>query len=524
MSEAPTLRPAEWRPKFNPWLVALAVMGATFMEVLDTTVVNVAMPHMAGNLSASTEEVTWVLTSYLVANAIVLPATGWLSSRFGRKRFLITCIIIFTLSSALCGMASSLGMLIVSRVLQGAGGGALQPISQAVLLESFPPKKRGMAMAVWALGVVVAPIIGPTLGGWITDNYSWRWVFYINLPIGVLAVAMTQMFVEDPPYLSHGRSGTIDYIGFGLLAIWVGSLQIMLDKGQLEDWLASPFIRVLAVLFVVGLIAFIVWELTVKHPIVHLRIFKDRNFATGSGLMTVVGVILYGSIALVPLFLQQLLGYSAFESGLALSPRGIGSLCMMLIVGRIIGVIDSRLLVVLGFGLLGFATMQFANLSLMIAPRNIIWPNILSGLSMACIFVPLTTLTMGTLPQRELGNATGMFNLMRNLGGSVGIATVTTLLSRGAQIHQAILVGHLTPYDAAFREHMARGVAALAPQVGSIVAGRAMTGVSYLELLRQSVLSSYVDDFRFMAMLCFLCIPAMLLFRKPQHAVEISGH
>jgi DHA2 family multidrug resistance protein len=379
-------------------------------------------------------------------------------------------------------------------------------------------------MAVFGLGVVVAPIIGPTLGGWITDNYSWRWVFYINLPIGILAIFLTRMFIEDPPYLKHGRSSTIDYIGFALLALWVGSLQVVLDKGQEEDWLASPMIRILGVLFIVGLIAFLFWELCIKHPIVHLRIFLDRNFAAGTALITVVGVVLYGCIALVPLFLQQLMGYSALQSGLAISPRGLGSLTAMLIVGRIIGIVDARALVVFGFVLLGYATMQFANLNLVIAPSNIITPNVLSGLALACIFVPLTTLTMGTLPQRELGNATGMFNLMRNLGGSIGIAIVTTLLSRGAQIHQANLVSHLTPYDPAYQQRVAQVTAGLTPMLGAPAAQQAANVTIYGELVRQSTLASYVDDFRAMAMICFICIPLMFIFRKPKHALQGGAH
>src|SRR5256714_12663082 len=292
----------EWTPSFNPWLIAAAVMLATFMEVLDTSVANVALPHIAGNLSATPEESTWVLTSYLVSNAIILPATNWLGRYFGRKNFLIFCIVIFTASSALCGAAGSLGMLIVARILQGAGGGALQPIAQAVLLESFPIEKRGSAMAVFGMGIVVAPIIGPTLGGWITDNYSWRWIFYINVPVGALAVFMANAFVEDPPYIKNQRPGRIDYVGFGLMAVGLATLQLVLDKGQEEDWFSSPFIMWATVFAVVALVVFVVWELRSKEPIVNLRILKNRNFAVGTLLIALMGVVLYGSIALLPLF------------------------------------------------------------------------------------------------------------------------------------------------------------------------------------------------------------------------------
>jgi MFS transporter, DHA2 family, multidrug resistance protein len=516
---------AEWHSPVNPWLVALAVMSATFMEVLDTTVVNVSLPHIAGNLSASTEEATWVLTSYLVANAIILPATGWLSARFGRKNVLTTCIVIFTVASAVCGIANSLGMLILARVLQGAGGGALQPISQAVLLESFPPRRRGVAMAVFGLGVVVAPIIGPTLGGWITDNYSWRWVFYLNLPIGVMAVLLVQMMVIDPPYLRHGHHGTkIDYIGFGLLALWVGSLQVMLDKGQQEDWLASPLIRTLAIGAAFGLLAFVIWELCVEHPIVNLRILKNRNFAAGTALMTVVGAVLYASIALVPLFLQQLMGYSAVQSGMAISPRGLGSLCMMLVVGRLIGIIDARFLIFCGFIILGFATMMFGDLTLSMAPRNITLPNVISGAALALLFVPLSSLAVATLSNREMGNATGIYNLMRNLGGSIGIAMVTTLLARNAQNHQVAMVAHLTPYDPAYQERLASITQRLTPALGSVAAGNAAPGIIYQTTVQQATLMAFVDDFRLLAIMCFLCVPAVFLFSRPKrHAAPPPG-
>src|ERR1043165_6601603 len=274
-----------WKPSFNPWLIAAAVMLATFMEVLDTSVANVSLPHIAGNLSATPEESTWVLTSYLISNAIILPATNWLGQIFGRKRFLIVCIGIFTLSSALCGAATSLGMLLFARVLQGAGGGALQPIAQAVLLESFPAERRGSAMAVYGLGIVVAPIIGPTLGGWITDNYSWRWIFYINIPVGLLAMLMAKTFIEDPPYIRSLRPGRIDYIGFGLMAGGLATLQLVLDKGQEEDWFASPFIIRSILIAVVALIAFVIWELRTKDPIVNLRVLKNRNFAVGTTMI-----------------------------------------------------------------------------------------------------------------------------------------------------------------------------------------------------------------------------------------------
>src|SRR5690349_14988215 len=433
---APAVR--AWQPSFNPWIIALSVMLATFMQVLDTSVAKVTLPHIAGSLCASVDEATWVLTSYLVSNAVILPSTGWITSRFGRRRTLLTCIGIFTLASIICGAATSLPMLIVARIVQGAGGGALQPIAQAVLMESFPPEKRGSAMAAFGMGVVVAPIIGPTLGGWITDNYSWRWIFYINIPIGILAVFMANMFIEDPPYIRDQRPGRIDRLGFALMAIGLGTLQLVLDKGQEEDWFNSSLITFAVVFAAVTLTAFVIWELTTKEPIVDLRVLKNRNFTVGTSIMTVMGIVLYGTIALLPLFLQTLMGYPAVQSGLAVSPRGFGSIASMILVGRLIGKIDGRYLVMFGFLVLGYATYMFSDINLMVTSSSITWPNIISGFAMGFIFVPLTTMAMGTLANEQMGNASGVFNLMRNTGGSIGIAAMTTMLSRGSQIHQEI--------------------------------------------------------------------------------------
>lgn len=513
-SPAPARAPEAWKPSFNPWLIAASVMLATFMEVLDTSVANVALPHIGGNLSATPEESTWVLTSYLVSNAIILPATNWLSRYFGRKRFLIVCIIIFTLSSAMCGAATSLGMLILARILQGAGGGALQPIAQSVLLESFPPEKRGSAMAVFGMGIVVAPIIGPTLGGWITDNYSWRWIFYINVPVGILAVLMAKTFIEDPPYIKNQKPGRIDYIGFGLMAVGLATLQLVLDKGQEEDWFSSSFITSMTIFAVVALIAFVVWELRAKEPIVNLRILTDRNFAVGTMLMTVMGIVLYATIALLPLFLQTMLGYPAVSSGMAVSPRGLGSIVSMIIIGRLIGKIDSRYLIMFGFSVLAFSTYLFSDINLQISMGSIVWPSIISGLAMGFVFVPLTTTAMGMLSNEQMGNASGVFNLMRNTGGSIGIAAVTTMLARGAQVHQAAMTSHLTPYDPAFQERMRQIQGALSTQVNPASATQQAYGTIYGILGRQAMLMSYIDNFRLLAFLCVLCVPATLLFKR----------
>jgi len=511
--------PTGAKPPVNPWFIAIAVMLATFMEVLDTSVANVALNHIAGNLSASTDEATWVLTSYLVSNAVVLPATQWLSRYFGRKRFLITCIIIFTISSALCGVASSLGMLILARVIQGAGGGALQPIAQAVLLESFPAEKRGLAMSVYAIGIVVAPILGPTFGGWLTDNYSWRWVFYINVPIGILAVILCSILLEDPSYMTDSRPGKIDFIGFGLLTLWIGCLQIMLDKGQDADWFYSRFIQLLAWGAILGFIVFVLWEMRVEHPIVNLRILGNSNVTIGCLLLFLVGAILYGTTAALPLFMQNLLSYTALNAGLVMSPRGMGAIIGSIVSGRILAnpKIDGRAWIAGGFAILALTMWMFGNLTADAAPANFIAPIVISGFSITCIFVPMTTFSLATVSRESMGEATGLTNLLRNLGGSVGISAITTLVSRGAQTHQALLVGQMSQYNPVFNDQIAKLQAALTPQVGSVAAHSQAYGLAYQTLLDQSSLSSYIDLFRLLVIVCLLCAPLVFLFKKPAH-------
>jgi len=516
-AEAGEMPGTEWHPKVSPWLIAPAVMLATFMEVLDTTIVNVSVPHIAGSLAASTSEATWVLTSYLVSNAIVLPASAWLATMFGRKRFLIVCIILFTVASFLCGAATSLEFLIAMRVIQGAGGGALQPFSQAILLESFPPNKRGVAMAIYGLGVIVAPIIGPTLGGWITDNYSWRWIFYINIPIGALAIFLLHLFVEDPPYIRNAVRGRIDAVGLGLLALWVVSLQIMLDKGQEMDWFSTLWIRWLAVTATVGFITFIIWELKAQKPIVNLKVFLNRNFAVGTMIVMLLGVTIYGSITLLPLFLQTLLGYPALQSGLVQSPRGLGALLMMPLAGILVTRIDNRLLICAGFLFYAVTTFMFSYANLGISPHFILWPNVLQGIGVGLIFVPLSTLAMGTLKNEQIGNASGIYNLCRNLGGSIGISMVTTLLDRGAQSHQAILVSHLTPYDPAFQQRFTM----LEHLLGS---AEKAYGLIYQTLVKQAMLLAYVDNFRLFAIICTISALAAFLFKKVKTKQSVAAH
>jgi DHA2 family multidrug resistance protein len=521
--EQPADAPSQWTPSFNPWLIAVSVMLATVMEVLDTSVANVALPHIAGNLSATPEEATWVLTSYLISNAIILPATSWIGKYIGRKRFLIICIVIFTVASALCGAAPNLTILIIARILQGMGGGALQPIAQAVLLESFPPAKRGAAMALYGMGIVVAPIIGPTLGGWITDNYSWRWIFYINLPIGLIAAFMANAFVEDPPYLKNQKPGRIDYTGFGLMALGLGAMELTLDLGQQHDWFESPLIVFTALVSALSLIGFVIWELYTPEPIVNLKVFLNRNFAVGCAMIASVGVVLYGSTALLPLFLQTLLGYPAIESGFAVSPRGVGAVVSMMIVGRLIGRVDTRYLIAFGFTVLTFSTYLFTRINLEIAQSNIIIPMLISGVAMGFVFVPLTTLSMATLPQREIGNASGVYNLMRNTGGSIGIAIMTTLLARNTQVHQTILVAHTDEYNPAFQQAFQQTYQGFLASFDPVTATQMAYQSIYGLVGRQAAVLAYIDDFWIMTVLCALCVPAGFFFKAVKNAKAVEG-
>jgi len=507
-----------WTPSVNPWLIALAVMLATFLEVLDTSVANVALPQMAGTMSSSLDEATWVLTSYLVANAIVLPMTGWLSGRFGRKRFLIVSTALFTLASAACGMANSMSFLVSARILQGAAGGALIPLSQAILMESFPPNKRGMAMAVYGLGVIVAPILGPVLGGWLTDNYSWRWMFYINVPFGALAILLVNAFVEDPPYLrEEGKrsGGKIDFIGFGAMAIGLAALQIFLDRGQTEDWFNSPWICWGAAISFVSLAFFIFWELRfTDHPIVDLRVFCDRNFAVSTLLITVTGFMIYCTISLLPMFLQGLMNYTALNSGLAMSPRGIGSVVAVIVVGILADRVSPRLLTNVGWLFMIYACWELGNITLDITIDSVVWPNIFTGVAMAFLFVPLTTISVGSLPREQMGNASGVFNLARNIGGSIGISLTTTWVARGAQAHQALMVGHLTPYDPVFQQKLQAAVGMLSRHGSPVIAQRQAYEMLYGGVLQQSTLFAFVDTFRLLAFLSLLCVPVVFLLKN----------
>jgi DHA2 family multidrug resistance protein len=518
------MSPAAEQRVVNPWIVAIAVMFATFMEVLDTTVVNVSLPHIAGNLSATIDESTWVLTSYLVANAIVLPLTGWLARHFGRKRLLMTSVAGFTISSLLCGIAPNLPLLVAFRLLQGATGGAMQPLSQAVLLEAFPPHERGKAMGFWGLGIVVAPILGPVLGGWLTDTYSWRWVFYINLPVGIVSLVMTKLYVFDPSYLRK-ETDRIDYWGIGLLALWVGALQLALDLGQERDWFSSLFITTLVVVSGGGLIAFLVREWVAREPVVDLRVFKVRTYSTGVFLMTTLGFVLYGSLVLLPIMLQTLLGYPSLQAGIAMAPRGLGSLIGMPVVGLMIGRIDPRKMVAGGL-IAGAGTLFWlGQLNLSAGYWDIFWPQFFQGLGLSALFVPLTTISMDPIPRERMGNATSLFNLMRNLGGSIGIATTGTLLARKQQEYINVLGAHVTPYSQAAQQAVesARN-GFLASGADAYTATQRAYAAVFGAVQRQAAMVAFVDLFRLLGIIFLLLLPLVLLMRRPRGREATAAH
>jgi DHA2 family multidrug resistance protein len=502
----------------NPWLIAMVVMLATFMEVLDTSVANVALPHIAGNLSSTVDEATWVLTSYLVANAIVLPLGGYLSTLFGRKRFYMTCVAIFTLSSMLCGLAPSLPWLIFFRIMQGLGGGALQPTSQSILVETFPHEKRGAAMALYGMGVVFAPIVGPVLGGWITDNYSWHWIFLINIPVGILSLVLTYRMVFDPPTLkrvSIKEGFRIDYLGIGILTLGLAGLEIVLDEGQRRDWFASHLIIVSAVVAAVCLVGVVFYLLKKDHPIIDLRLLKDRNFALATVMLFVLGFVLYGSLALLPIFLQTLLGYTASLSGRVLSPGGVVILLMMPVVALLLRKTDTRYLIAAGFLFCGAGLIWMARFNLQVDFQTAMVSRMVQSFGLAFLFVPMNVTAFQNVPPDKTTYASGMLNLVRNIGGSTGIALVSTILARRSQVHQANLVANLHPSSLAYQGFLAHS-SQLLVQHGSSAADAAYQaqGLAYGTLLRQANMMAFADTFWIMGMLCIILLPLIFLMRK----------
>jgi MFS transporter, DHA2 family, multidrug resistance protein len=487
-----------WRPAVNPWIIAIVVTMATFMEVLDTSIANVALPHIAGNLSAGTDESTWILTSYLVSNAIVLPLSGWISSIVGRKRFYMSCVAIFTVSSFLCGIAPNLGMLIFFRVLQGAGGGGLQPSEQSILADTFPPAKRGMAFAVYGLAVVMAPAIGPTLGGWITDNYTWRWIFLVNIPVGIISLLLTSRLIQDPPHQVRKKFSEmrIDYMGLGFLALGLGTLQIVLDKGQRDDWFGSNFILSLTIISVLSLLFTIFWEWRHKDPIIDLHLFKDRTFAAANIMMFMVGFTLLSSTLLLPQFTQTLLGYTAERAGEALTPGGFTLVILMPLVGFLLTRYDPRRLMVFGFLAVSSSLFYMTRFDLTVDFHTLILARMVQAGGLGFLFVPINTVAYSYLPREKNNAASGLINLSRNIGGSVGISLVTTMLARRSQDHQVYLSGHLAASNPNMQRTL-QGTASALQAHGYAPADAMHRAYAIMQntIFRQADMLAYIDNF-----------------------------
>ncbi len=512
----------------NPWVIAVTVTLATFMEVLDTSIANVALPHIAGNLGASADESTWVLTSYLVSNAIILPLSGWLSGLIGRKRFYMSCVAVFTVSSFLCGLAPSLGILVLCRILQGVGGGGLQPSEQAILNDTFSIEKRGMAFAVYGVAVVVAPTIGPWLGGWMTDNYSWRWIFYINVPVGILSLFLTYWLVSDPPHMKRAKvteGFRIDYIGIGLISLGLGSMQIILDKGQRDDWFASGFIQVFFVLMLVGIIAGIIWELRHKDPVVDLRMLKNRNFAVATLAMFFLGFVLYSSTVLIPQFLQEMMGYTATLAGLALSPGGAVIMLMMPVVGFLVSRVNTKYLIAFGCTVSALALFVMAGWDLQIDYSHAIRARMLQSFGLAFLFIPINVSAFAFVAKEKTNMGTGIINLARNVGASVGIATVTTLLERRTQFHQAQLMEHVNPLSNAYH-NMIAGTQAKLVMAGTGVheAAAQAAGMVYGTVQRQALMLAFIDNFHMLGIVFFIVIPVLMFLKRPPKGASAPVH
>ena len=516
-----------WRPAVNPWIIALAVTLATFMEVLDTSIANVALPHIAGSLSAGQDESTWVLTSYLVSNAIVLPLSGWLSSIVGRKNFYMGCVALFTVSSFMCGLAPNLATLIVCRVLQGAGGGGLQPSEQAILADTFPPAKRGMAFAVYGMAVVTAPAIGPTLGGWITDNFTWRWIFFINIPVGILSILLTSRLIQDPPYFKRrALSETkIDYVGLGFVALGLGTLQVVLDKGQREDWFESHFIVTMSLISAAALIFVVLWEWRHKDPIIDLHLFRDRTFGISNLLMFMLGFALLGSTLLLPLFSQTLLGYTAQEAGLALMPGGFAIILLLPLVGFLLSRYSPRWLLLFGLAVLSFSLFHMTRFDLDIDFRTVARARVIQAVGMAFLFVPINTAAYAFLPREKNNAASGLMNLARNIGGSVGISVVTTMLDRRAQFHLVNLSSHLTASNSALEARI-KALGLMMQSHGAGPAGSSPTPWAIIQgtVARQATMLSYIDCFWFLGVAIMLMLPTVFLIKKSRPGGGMAVH
>jgi DHA2 family multidrug resistance protein len=509
----------DWKPRFNPWLVALTVTLATFMEVLDSSIANVALPHIAGTLGATYEESTWVLTSYLVSSAIVLPVSGWLSTLMGRKRFYMTCVALFTTCSFLCGIAPTLPLLVVARVLQGAGGGGLQPSEQAILADSFPPEKRGMAFAMYGMAVVVAPAIGPVLGGWITDNFNWHWIFFINIPIGFLSLFLTQRMVEDPPWLKEERkSGVgIDYIGLSLIVIGIGCFQLVLDKGQESDWFSSKMILTAFCIGVPLLFAFFLWEWYHDDPIVDVRLLRNRNFGTAVFFSFILGIVLFGSTVLIPEFLQSSLGYTAERAGMALSPGGLVLVVMMPVAGMILQTkVDPRFLVAIGFLGTSITLHLMTIIYLQIDFHTVVVLRMIQVMFMPLIFIPISTLNYIGVPREKYNQVSGMSNFARNLGGSIGTSLLSTFLARQNQTHQTVLASHTNTANPNFEKTLDSLKALYISQgFDAVTAAQKALAMIYGNMRAQAAAMSFENAFWMMSLLIAGLVPLPFIMRRP---------
>jgi DHA2 family multidrug resistance protein len=508
-----------WTPRFNPWVIAFTVTLATFMEALDSSIANVALPHIAGTLGSSYEEATWVLTSYLVSNAIVLPISGWIANRIGRKRFYMSCVALFTVFSFLCGLANSLTMLIIFRVIQGAAGGGLQPSERSILADTFPPEKRSVAFALYGMAVVVAPAIGPTIGGWITDNYTWRWIFFLNIPVGIISLVLTSRIVEDPPYLKklRARVTSVDGIGLGLLALTIGALQIMLDKGQEDDWFSSHLIVGCTVLVVAGLIALLYREATAQHPILDLSLYRKRNFAMSQIVMVVIGAALYSTTVMIPQFLQEIMGYTATDAGMALSAGGLALMFLLPIVGWLGQKMDPRLMITIGFTLLSFGIWRIGDLYMGISFSDAVSWRVVMVLGMPFLFVPISVMSYVGIPQEKNNEVSGLTALARNIGGSIGVSFISTMLVRRAQVHQQFLSAHV--YNGSLQYHaMEQSVMrALEANRFSPANARAYAGGQiYQQMLQQARTLAYIDTVHVLVVLLVFMIPIGYLMKKPR--------
>jgi DHA2 family multidrug resistance protein len=517
-----------WHPGHNPWAVAFTVTIATFMEVMDTSIANVALPHISGGLSAWQDESTWVLTSYLVSNAMVLPISAWLSDRFGRKRFYMSCVALFTISSFLCGLAPSLGMLIFFRILQGLGGGGLGPSEQAILADTFPPAKRGMAFAIYGMAVVLAPAIGPTLGGWITDQYSWRWIFYVNVPIGILSLFLSNFMVQDPPHMKKAKQeaqrNPVDFVGLVLVATGLGALQVVLDKGQREDWFNSAFITTVTILSLAALVAFVIWEWNHQHPIVQLHLFRNSSFAVACLLMLVIFAALFGATVLIPQFAQTELGYTAQKAGELLSPGGFVLMLIMPLAGMLVRRVDARYMI--GFGLLvaAFAQFSMTKLYLGVDFRTLMIWRIYQASSMAFIFVPINVIAFTDMPPEASNQVSALTNLMRNIGGSVGISAVTTLIAQRQQTHQLYLVRTTFQYNPRFQQLLTQLTHRLSSRTDSTNATRQAYGRIYGVIQQQAMALAYIDAFLVMGSLCAGAILLLFFAKKAKPGQAPAAH